>query len=833
MTSKSKRPFASLTAFAFSILFTTILLVISLPLQASSITFKSAGKNSKPTGNNIATNQSPQIYIIQLQDNPIATYQGDIAELSATNPATTGASRLSNTRAVEAYHAFLINNQQTFIQSAEFVLGHSLKINFQYQHAFNGFAVELTASEANLIAQLDNVVSIYQETVQELLTDAGPAWMGAPSVWDGSANGLATMGEGIVIAVLDSGINSDHPSFADIGGDGYDHINPLGDGKYLGVCDSTNPDYQPDFACNDKLIGVHDFIDGHPNDPDSPEDSDGHGSHVASIVAGNIVTANLVAPTYALTDTISGVAPHANIIAYDVCRGGCPDSLILAAVNQVISDSMVLPNGIAALNLSITGGNDPYNDPIELAFLAATEAGIFVSAGAENSGPTAGSVGHISPWVSTVGASTHNRKMLNQITHMEGGSNPPAIISGLGLSAGYGSAEIVYAGDYTSTETVTPALCGVGSSGDYNSPWPPDTFDGEIVVCDRGGFGRVEKGANVLAAGAGGYILIDNGSGVLADPHVLPGLHISEADGAILKSWLISTTVQTATISGLIVDVADANGDILAWFSSRGPAQNLDVLKPDITAPGFTIWGAAANGSGASSEFFLSSGTSMSAPHNAGAAALLAAVHPDWSPHQIKSALMMSAYTGENLYKEDGVTLAAPFDVGAGRIDLYNAANAGLVMDETMANFAEANPDLGGDVTLLNIPSLSDWNCYQGCVWTRTVESTRHFTTTWSAYTESPSMTLQVEPTQFKLASFGSQMITVTAVVSGLVEGEWRFGTVWFEEVTQQLFLPLIVTSGSVTETLLLDSPTQQIPFDFIKIPDAHWPVAVYPVASD
>ncbi|NIW47451.1 MAG: hypothetical protein GWN30_22735, partial [Gammaproteobacteria bacterium] len=68
-------------------------------------------------------------------------------------------------------------------------------------------------------------------------------------------------------------------------------------------------------------------------------------------------------------------------------------------------------------------------------------------------------------------------------------------------------AEIVYAGDYTSTLTTTPELCGVGDIEDFISPWPPGTFNGEIVVCDRGTYGRVEKGANVLAAGAGGYVL--------------------------------------------------------------------------------------------------------------------------------------------------------------------------------------------------------------------------------------------------------------------------------------------------------------------------------------
>ena len=60
-------------------------------------------------------------------------------------------------------------------------------------------------------------------------------------------------------------------------------------------------------------------------------------------------------------------------------------------------------------------------------------------------------------------------------------------------------------------------LCGLGAQGDFIPPWPAGTFDGEIVVCTRGTYGRTEKGTNALAAGAGGMILIDNGAGLVAD----------------------------------------------------------------------------------------------------------------------------------------------------------------------------------------------------------------------------------------------------------------------------------------------------------------------------
>ena len=126
---------------------------------------------------------------------------------------------------------------------------------------------------------------------------------------------------------------------------------------------------------------------------------------------------------------------------------------------------------------------------------------------------------------------------------------PPADIEGKGFTVGYGPAPIVYAGDYASGLTDTPELCGVGSLGDFESPWPAGTFSGEIVVCDRGTFGRVEKGANVLAAGAGGYILANdpgNAASLTGDAHELPGVHISNADG------VVHCTVKNLVVVGVV-----------------------------------------------------------------------------------------------------------------------------------------------------------------------------------------------------------------------------------------------------------------------------------------
>lgn len=853
-----------------------------LEFQEAEAVWVASGKVVEPKG---ATGEAN--YIIQLRDAPVASYTGEQPGLAATSPQVTGETFLGPSAAVDIYVAYLDGVQREAIAAAETQIGRSLSVSHQFQHAFNGFVAAMTPAEAQAIATLPAVEKVYRETFEEPLTDVGPTWIGAPSVWEGTkttrsftanlepvppastsgtgtftyefetrvlgwtithnvagpepqrrgyirhqdgvtnpivhtfantsspivgtlmlseeqqswlVNGelyveiegrisgdwevqvrgyivpAGTMGEGVVVAILDTGINSDHPSFADIGGDGYNHTNPLGSGNYIpgSYCES-NPSF-----CNDKLIGAWDMVNT-TDDPNSPEDSDGHGSHTASTVAGNIVEATMYAPTATLTDYISGVAPHANIIAYDVCVVNCPSAALLAAVNQVIIDQMALPNGIAALNYSISGGENPYSDAVELAFLAAVDAGVFVSTSAGNSGPGAATVAHRSPWVATVAASTHNRNVTNSLVNMTGGMEPPEDMIGAGLTEGYGPAEIVYAGDYPSALTDTPELCGVGSIEDYTSPWDPGTFNGEIVICDRGTFARVEKGSNVLAAGAGGMILANDpasGNSLNGDAHELPAVHITYSDGVTLKAWVAGDGgPKMGTITGYEVDYSPENGDIMAAFSSRGPNVALDVLKPDVTAPGVSIW-AAVNTTEPTDppEYNFLGGTSMSSPHNAGAGALMAALHPDWTPHEIKSALMTTAWTATVL-KEDGSTPADPFDMGSGRLDLTKAAQAGLVLDETTANFENANPADGGDPRTLNIASMYNSQCVQSCSWTRTVKSALGTSMDWLA-SASGSFGVTVEPSSFTLEPGQSQEIVVTADVTAAATGSWLFAEV-------------------------------------------------------
>lgn len=711
------------------------------------------------------------MYIVRLAEPAIALYDGGISGYEPTSARATGKKKL-DTKSKEAkkYQQFLKNKQNSVLKKAGETFSRALTPRYSYQHAINGFALELTAHEAKALAAMDDVVSVQKERIEQLLTDVGPQWIGAPELWSSNSDG--PKGEGVVVAVLDSGINSDHPSFADVGGDGYNHDNPLGSGNYLpgSYCDTVDASF-----CNDKLIGAWDFtsIDGIV-----PEDDDGHGSHTASTAVGNVVNnALLTAPTTSFLFNISGVAPHANLIAYDVCQQTCPGSALVAAINQVLIDAGNLPNGIAALNYSISGGGDPYNDVVELGFLAAVEAGIYVSASAGNSGPAASTVAHLGPWVSTTAASTHNRKIANNLIDMVSDGDSLSQLQGSSFSAGYGPAPIIHA----NTTAFDP-------SGQCLNPFPAGTFSGEIVVCDRGSIARTLKGQNVLAGGAGGYVLanLGQGEGTVADGHFLPAIHIGDTDANALRAWLTENTGTIATITPSTFNFDDENGDVMADFSSRGPQQVFGVLKPDITAPGVDIMGAEANAQALSApEYQIISGTSMSSPHNAGAGALLAAAHPEWSATEIKSAIMMTAVT-ENTFKEDGFTPTDPFDVGAGRIELGQAENIGLVMDESVANFLAANPATGGDPKTLNIPSMMDNNCVGICSWTRTVTNKTKHTGHWNVTVEGTGFDASVEvnpkakgnANNLKLKAGESGTITVTANTYNVDIDEWQFGRV-------------------------------------------------------
>jgi hypothetical protein len=738
-------------------------------------------------------------YLVHFRGEPLATYGGGVSGLAATSTAGYGKIDTRSPSSL-AYKSYLLGAQQQTLQTIESRLARRVKVMHHYTTAANAVTARLTQDEAKQISLLPEVAFIERDVAVEPETDRGPLFIGAPSIWDGSVAELPSQGEGVTIGIIDSGpaiqveidgVTTIHPSFDSIGHDGYVHTNPLGDGVYLGGC-AQHPEW-----CSDKLIGAYSFLQGQPNpgiDPAAPnddilwrfKDTSGHGSHVASTAGGNVLhdvplpDAEGNPSSFAFA-RISGVAPHANLVAFKVCAPSCFPSDTVAAVEQAIEDGVV-----DVLNYSISSSpGSPWLQSVSSAFLSARAAGIFVAVSAGNNGPTAGTAGrgNGAPWLASVAALSHDRRFPNkELNSFAGGdAPPPPAITGAAVTGGF-TGRIVYAADFP-----------VGNPGEPNfeqpqqclAPFPAGTFEPDmIVVCDRGTAARVDKGRFVRDGGAGAIVLanITGGSNTVdADPHVIPGININIAQGNALKAWLASGTGHTATITPSSQPVADpAVADIMAAFSSRGPFADFDILAPNVATPGLAIFAAGAqilfNHPGAPSVrglFGTIQGTSMASPHMAGSAALLRSIHPDWTDAEILSAVMTTGNTV--VRKENGVTPANPFDYGGGRARLALAAAVGLVFDEPASGFVAGNPAIGGEPLALNVATLVEDTCINDCAWTRTVRATR--SASWSV-TASPFVT--VTPAAFTLAEGDTQALSITANVEGMALDTFAFGTVTF-----------------------------------------------------
>lgn len=749
-------------------------------------------------------------YIVVLEEPPVAGWEGGKTatglDLEATSPSASGKARVGDGAAVKAYRAYLDERRAAALNAIESRVERGLAPRRTYEYALNGMVLDLEAAEAAAIAALPGVASVTPDFQRRLETDAGPAWVGAPAAWSGGGQAPATRGEGVVVGIIDSGINPDHPSFADVGGDGFDHDNPRN--LFFGECAGGGG------GCNDKLIGIHDFTD----EGSGGRDTDGHGSHVASIAAGNHVQARLDGQTLTLNVPVSGVAPHANLISYKACvaDGGdgsasCPGSALLDAIDQAVED------GVDVINYSIGGLVNrvgPWQQPEAQAMLNARAAGIVVVSSAGNRGPGEESitVPAVAPWVLAVANASHDRRFVNRLSGIDGGNAPPpGTLTGVGFTGEYGPASIVHAREFG------PALCGEGPT-DFpptgaSNPFPDGTFNGEIVVCDRGTYARVEKGFNVREAGAGGYVLANTrefGESIVSDDHFLPAVHLGFDDAERLRDWLDAGGERSAAIGGATRELDPSFADVVAASSSRGPAPlTPHVMKPDLAAPGTAILGADQAEGGQARRYQFLSGTSMASPHVAGAAALVRATRPGWSASEIHSALVSTAVP-------DSMTDAAAAQAGsrargAGRLDAGAAAGAGLLLDETRAGFAGADPESGGRPQDLNLPALSHHDCFLACRWDRTFTAARA-DVTWRAEVDAPDgVRISVEPQQFTTRVTGSrQTVSIRANVLGAPVGEWINGSVRFVPVSggspPPAVLPLnvFVSGGNLPERIAL-----------------------------
>lgn len=641
--------------------------------QLLAVEADSKNQAKAPSANKSAVDS---VWIVELADKPVTAYDGSIKGLKATKVKKN--QKLNpNAPEVIQYKSYLSAKQDAVLNS----VGAGKKLH-EYGYVFNGFAAQLSEAQAQQIASMPGVLAVNKDQLLSLDTATTPEFLGltAPdSAWS------VARGENIIIGIIDGGIWPEHPSFSDrTGANGNDSkAGKLAYRQIPGWNGKCVPGENFTAAhCNQKLIGARYYNAGWggnegidqqlPYEYNSPRDFGGHGTHVASTAGGN---ANVeISGSANFLGTISGIAPRARIAAYKVCwqtetGGSCFNSDSVAAIDQAVAD------GVDVINFSISGSRTNFRDPVEIAFLFAADAGVFVAASAGNSGPNSSSVAHPSPWLTTVAASTHNRNFDAALTLNDGSVYTGASINQtfLGLTPVIYAADAVIAGGDVNAAT----LCF--SSLDGGNALDPELVSGKIVLCDRGITARTNKSLAVKEAGGAGMILANVGVASLnGDLHNIPSIHVDHITRAALLSAINANPgVIEAQIGVSYFSPLDA--PFIADFSSRGPllAGAGDILKPDLTAPGVDIVAGVAP-PGNNGELFASyQGTSMSSPHVAGLAALLKEAHPTWSPMAIKSALMTTAYD----VKDSATTATRIFRQGAGHVMPNRALDPGVVYD--------------------------------------------------------------------------------------------------------------------------------------------------------
>jgi hypothetical protein len=732
----------------------------------------------------LARNDAQPVQVmIKLDYDAVAAYQGGVANLAATSPSVTGRPLTGGSAAERNYEAYIASQEDAFIAQLTATVP-SADVHRSFRIVYGGVSATIPANAVEAILGIDGAAAVQVNGLAQPLTDSSPEFVGAPAAY-AALGTTANAGAGLIYGSLDTGIWPEHPSFADLG----NLSTPPGPARECNYGDNPLTPAADVFVCQDKLIGGAHFTDDYDaaigDDPyeGTARDGDGHGTHTASTSAGNIV--DDVEVLGVNRGTIHGLAPGAWVMEYKVCGPqGCFSSDSAAAVEQAILD------GVDVINFSISGGTQPFTDPVELAFLDAFAAGVFVSASAGNEGPGASTANHLSPWVTTVAASTQTREFASTLTLNAGGDTFE--VDGASITAGAGPLPVVLAGDIAGYED---PLCA-------SEPPNATIFDGLIVACERGVQARVWKGFVVYSGGGEGMVLYNPTlADTETDNHWLPAIHL--ADGTDFVAFMESHADVTGSFTP--GEARDGQGDVMAAFSSRGPAGNF--IKPDVTAPGVQILAGAsptppspdpvAGGSPPGQYYQAIAGTSMSSPHVAGAALLARAVHPEWTPGQTKSALMTTALT--DVLKEDLSTPADPFDIGAGRIQVGAAIGAILAFDETAANYAA----MANDPVLavhLNVPSINAPILPGRLVTTRVAENLGASRTRFDVSTSVPAgSSITVSPSRFTLDPGQSATLTIT-IRSDAPIGEQQFGSITISSrgTAQHLPVAFIHTQGSV-----------------------------------
>lgn len=654
--------------------------------------------------------------IVQLAGDPLSTYV-------KTKPAP-GKKIDFNSNTVKAYRAQL-NKLRNDFKAWLRANAPAARVTGEFDISLNAVAVQLNGTSLDLIRRAPQVARAeYEGLYHPTADDPDLGIIQGVEAWTAAGGGppTPTAGDGIKVAIVDTGIDQTHPCFTDTG-----YTAPPG-----------FPKGQFEFT-NNKVIVARVFNNKTPSRGYTAEAIQEHGTHVAGTVACNyntLATMNGVTIPYG----VSGVAPRAFLGNYNVFPGDVQSARsedILNALEAAYAD------GMDVANMSLGGGASGIQDLLTIAVDNLDRANMVVAVAAGNSGPghfTVESPGSAARAL-TAGAST--------VPHFVGA---PLTIGSDTYGIAAGSFATVSADLTRPLEVVTTSTGALSTACSVLSA----DLTGTIALISRGGCTFSTKIRNAANAGADAVVVVNN---VAGDPIAMgqdgtPNQPTVPAYMAALgdKTALMAADGESATIGATMQYFPTANVDIMAGFSSQGPTDVDFRVKPDVVAPGVNVLSSiplSFCGEGATTCWAFFQGTSMATPHLAGSAAVVRWAHPTWSAAQIRSAIVNTADQGVLKKYTDGTTIVTdPNVIGAGRENLLSAVGAKVALDPVSVSFG-AVPSGSGQTRTFTL-TLSDLTGSVGMYAVSIGSST------------GTGVSYSLSPASVTLAANGSATVTIT-----------------------------------------------------------------------
>lgn len=626
--------------------------------------------------------------ILRLAGDPVAATERALGGRAATPD---GAARLS--QQAEALNALTAEAVALAQQAVPGIVAES-----SFTFLFHGVTLRLPAENPEAARRalrvMPGVEALYEEEEFRPSLYASVAQIGAPQVWS-ALGGRSQAGQGVRVAILDSGIDPQHPMMSSAGL-AYPPGAPLGDARYT----------------SEKVIAARIYV--RPTDPPiagegTPipgERGSAHGTHLAGIVAGAPVTATYLGGAVPL----SGVAPGAWLMNYRVFYPSASGaeaaytSELLAAVEDAVADgAQVLLAGWTSAS-----GLLPAASPLAAALQAAMDRGCTVVAAAGNGGPQPGSTSALpggDERVITVGSVSKPQVIVGDWVDVTAPQPVVAeLVDGRFGRADFGPSIAAPLGPLPYALVSTVATDGSTSAC---TPLPSSALAGRVAVAQRGECAFADKAYYAQQAGAVALVVVNSTdeltgmacSGSHCAPGALriPTVLVPKGYGERLMAWATLHPHDAALRLDPTGRTVATAADVVAASSARGPAY-LRYTKPDLVAPGEAVLSAAAGEQGLG--YASISGTSVAAAHVAGAAALLRQAYPSWGHDETKAALMGSASGGVRADVDGAMRAALPLEQGAGRLDASAAYGTGLLVSPPAVSVPALLPGRSAPVTL-------------------------------------------------------------------------------------------------------------------------------------